>query len=100
KLVADCRNNSGWLPRATRKDGDFRIGALRQRKINARVSHVSHVFKEMGYVTDPCVYLPLTQSPDSKVAILARSAREPSTVIPAIRDKFSHLDGSLPPLDL
>ena len=58
------------------------------------------VFKEMGYVTDPCVYLPLTQSPDSKVAILARSAREPSAVIPAIRDKFSHLDGSLPPLDL
>src|SRR5437773_1272507 len=58
------------------------------------------VCKELGYVTDPCVYLPLTQSPDSKVAILARSAREPSAVIPAIRDKFSHLDGSLPPLDL
>ena len=58
------------------------------------------VFKEMGYVTDPCVYLPLTQSPDSTVAILARSAREPSAVIPAIRDKFSHLDDSLPPLDL
>ena len=54
----------------------------------------------MGYVTDPCVYLPLTQSPDSTVAILARSAREPSAVIPAIRDKFSHLDDSLPPLDL
>ena len=58
------------------------------------------VFKEMGYVSDPCVYLPLTQSPDSKVAILARSAQDPTAVIPAIRDEFSHLDGSLPPLDL
>ena len=58
------------------------------------------VFKEMGYVTDPSVYLPLTQSPDSEVAILARSGQDPTAVIPAIRDEFSHLDGSLPPLDL
>jgi putative ABC transport system permease protein len=58
------------------------------------------VFKEMGYVTDPCVYLPLTQSPDSKVAILARSAQDPTALIPAIRDEFSHLDGNLPPINL
>jgi putative ABC transport system permease protein len=58
------------------------------------------VFKEMGYVTDPCVYLPLTQSADSRVAILARTAQDPTAVLPAIRDEFSHLDGSLPPLDL
>jgi len=58
------------------------------------------VFKEMGYVTDPCVYLPLTQSPDSRVAILVRSAQDPTVLTSAIRDEFSHLDGSLPPLDL
>lgn len=58
------------------------------------------VFKEIGYVTDPCVYLPLTQSPDSRVAILVRSAQDPAVLTSAIRDEFSHLDGSLPPLDL
>ena len=58
------------------------------------------VFKEMGYVTDPCVYLPLTQSPDSRVAILVRSAQDPTVLTSAIRDEFSHLDGSLPPLAL
>ena len=58
------------------------------------------VFKEMGYVTDPCVYLPLTQSPDSRVAILVRSGQDPKVLSPAIRGQFSRLDGSLPPLDL
>lgn len=54
----------------------------------------------MGYVTDPCVYLPLKQSPDSRVAILVRSAQDPTVLTSAIREEFSHLDGSLPPLDL
>ena len=58
------------------------------------------VFKEMGYVTDPCVYLPLTQSPDSRVAIFVRSSQDPRVLTLAIRREFSHLDGSLPPLDL
>jgi predicted permease len=58
------------------------------------------VFKEMGYVTDPCVYLPLTQSPDSRVAILVRSAQDPSILTPAIRGEFSRVDGSLPSPDL
>lgn len=58
------------------------------------------VFKEMGYVTDPCVYLPLTQSTDSRVAILVRSAQDPSVLTPAIRGAFARLDGSLPSLEL
>ena len=58
------------------------------------------VFKEMGYVTDPCVYLPLTQSLDSRVAILVRSEQDPKVITPAIRGQFSRLNGSLPPLDL
>ena len=33
------------IPQST-KNGDFRIGALRQRKINGRVSHVSHLFED------------------------------------------------------
>lgn len=58
------------------------------------------VFNEMGYVTEPSVYLPLTQSPDSRVAILVRSALDLGVVGPAIRGEFSRVDSSLPPLDL
>src|SRR5439155_9844486 len=58
------------------------------------------VFKEMGYVSDPCVYLPLTQSSDSRVAIFVRSTESASVVTSAIRDEFSRVDGTLPPPNL
>lgn len=60
------------------------------------------VFKEMGYVTDPAVYVPLTQATDARlrVAILVRSTLSAGSLIPAIRTAFSSVDANLPAPDL
>src|SRR5215472_1181000 len=54
------------------------------------------VFKEMGYITDPSVYVPLKQDATDSVAILIRTAGNPAPLIPAFRGAFSKLDGTLP----
>ena len=58
------------------------------------------VFKEMGYVTEPCVYRPLAQVPEAAVAMLVRSGASASVLGPAIRNQFSRLDSRLPPPDV
>jgi len=58
------------------------------------------VFKEMEYVTERCVYRPLTQSSGANVAIFVRSTGQSSGVSAAMRDEISQLDNNLPPPEL
>ncbi|HKF52506.1 MAG TPA: ABC transporter permease, partial [Candidatus Acidoferrales bacterium] len=54
------------------------------------------VFKEMGYSTDPSVYVPLKQDAADAVDMMIRTAGNPAPLIPAFRGTFSKLDGTLP----
>lgn len=58
------------------------------------------VFKEMGYVTDACVYIPLKQDGGDSVSIFIRTAASPAPLIPAIRSEFSKVDSTLPSPDV
>jgi predicted permease len=58
------------------------------------------VFKEMGYVTSPCVYRPLAQGDVPALAIFVLSALPASTLAPTVRNEFLKLDPNLPPPDL
>ena len=55
------------------------------------------VFKEMGYVTDPCVYRPLTQDPNASETLFVRSAEDAKALTPELLRTFSQIDSSLPP---
>lgn len=55
------------------------------------------VFKEMGYVTDPCVYRPLTQNASGSETLFVRSAENAKTLTPELLHAFSKIDSSLPP---
>jgi putative ABC transport system permease protein len=57
------------------------------------------VFKEMGYVTPPCIYRPLAQSDAQGVAIFVRSGLDPSGLVPAVRRGFLRLNGNIAPPD-
>jgi putative ABC transport system permease protein len=59
-------------------------------------------FKEMGYVTDPIVYVPLGQATDPRVrfGILVRSTLGAGSLIPEVRDAFTRVDANLPPPNL
>jgi len=58
------------------------------------------VFKEMAFVTDPCVYRPLPQDAPAYLSLFVRSLQHSGALSPKIRDAFSQMDPSLPPLDL
>ena len=58
------------------------------------------VFKEMGYVVVPSVFLPLTQQQEQSIAIFVRTAGDPRALVPAIRNEFLKIEPSLPPPDL
>lgn len=55
------------------------------------------VFKEMGYVTDPCVYRPLTQDAGDSETLFVRSAENAKTITSELLQAFSKIDSSLPP---
>lgn len=55
------------------------------------------VFKEMGYVTDPCVYRPLTQAAGGSETLFVRSAENAKTITPELLEAFSKIDSSLAP---
>ena len=57
------------------------------------------VFKEMGYIIDPSVYVPLKQDGGDSVAVLIRTAGNPAALISQIRSEFLKIDGTLPPPD-
>src|SRR5579862_3570873 len=60
------------------------------------------VFNEMGYVTDPIVYVPLAQTTDPRVrfGILVRGTLSAGSLIPEVRDAFTRVDANLPPPNL
>lgn len=57
------------------------------------------VFKEMGYVVNPCVYRPLKQDPAAPVSIYLRAAGDPLLLAPTVRREISGLDPNLAPAD-
>ncbi|HXT86894.1 MAG TPA: ABC transporter permease, partial [Verrucomicrobiae bacterium] len=58
------------------------------------------VFKEMGYVTDPCVYRPLTQDANGAESLFVRSAENAKTLTPELLQAFSKINSSLPAPDV
>ena len=58
------------------------------------------VFKEMGYVEDPCVYQPIGQRPIQWGALFVRSASDPAVVTRQIHGILASMDSSLPPPDV
>jgi predicted permease len=54
------------------------------------------VFKEMGYVTSPCVYRPLAQGEVPALAIFVLSTLPASALAPTVRNEFLKLNPNLP----
>lgn len=55
------------------------------------------VFKEMGYVTNPCVYRPLAQDANVSETLFVRSAEDAKALTPELLQTFSNIDSSLAP---
>jgi putative ABC transport system permease protein len=53
-------------------------------------------FKGIDQESEPAVYAPLGQLPQNRVVLLVRAARDPMTLLPAIRHTFRELDPEIP----
>jgi putative ABC transport system permease protein len=53
-------------------------------------------FKGIDQASEPAVYAPLAQAPQSRVVLLVRARRDPRTLVPAIRQTFRELDPEIP----
>jgi predicted permease len=56
----------------------------------------SNVFQEMGYVENPCVYLPFRQAPVQWSGLVVRSASDPATFSRQMRQAMAAVDSTLP----